>query len=1039
MFSHFFINRPIFASVISIIIVLTGTVSLFGLPVDQYPDIAPPQVKVSASFSGAIASVASESVGVPLEQELNGTPNMLYMQSKSTNSGSTNITVTFEVGTNADLAAVDVQNTASQASGNLPVDVQQNGVTVSTESSVELLKIALTSEDPKYNDIYLSNYASINIQAALKRIPGVGKVRNTGARSYSMRIWVRPDRMAGYGLTVSDVSSAIKEQNKEAAAGNIGAQPMNASIKLNFPINAQGRFNKVEDFKNIMVKVDPDGSIIRLRDIADIELGSSAYTLQSNLNGQAATILQVYMLPGSNALDVTKRVKAEMQRLAKNFPEGIKWVSFYDASEFIELSINEVKTTLFQALMLVILVVYLFLQNWRTTLIPALAVPVSIIGTFIALSAFGLTINTISLLALVLAIGIVVDDAIVVVESVERIIKEQQLSVLEATKQAMTELSGALIATSLVLAAVFVPVSFLAGITGIMYREFAISITVAVLISTLVALTLSPALCVLFLKENQKISTPAIFRWFNHHIDTLAKKYTYLVSLTCLNAKRSYVAVILAFIGCWLVFSSLPTGFIPQEDQGRFFIDITLPDAATVTRTNKVIAEAERHILDHDAVAYSFSLAGENRRAGSSQANGQLEIILKPWSYRAGKAYNVEQVIEELKLKLETIPTAQFNVYQPSAVSGVGSGSGVEMVLQDRTGSNFDGLMETLTLVLDELNKQPEIAKATSPVQAQVPQLYLEVDREKAMALEVPIGDVYSTMQVLTGSSIINDFNLFGRVYRVKMQADEQFRARPSDLNHFYVRSGNGAMVPMNVLAKISLTTGPSAINRYNLFSSANINVTPSSGYSSGDAIDAINRVTNGILPEGMGYEWSGLTYQEIKSAGQMNTALLLALIFVFLFLAALYESWTLPLAVLLISPIAMLGASVTVWLVNIENNLFFQVAFISLIGLAAKNSILIVEVANQFYRNGLSAQQAAFKAASLRFRPIMMTAASFILGVLPLILATGPGSVSRQSISYPILGGMVLASTIGIILVPLFFITVARFVKVAPKGDHNA
>jgi multidrug efflux pump subunit AcrB len=451
-----------------------------------------------------------------------------------------------------------------------------------------------------------------------------------------------------------------------------------------------------------------------------------------------------------------------------------------------------------------------------------------------------------------------------------------------------------------------------------------------------------------------------------------------------------------------------------------------------------VIAEAERHILAHDAVAYSFSLAGENRRAGSSQANGQLEVILKPWSYRAGKDYNVEQVLEELKLILETIPTAKFNVYQPSAVSGVGSGSGVEMVLQDRTGSNFDGLMETLTLVLDELNKQPEIAKATSPVQAQVPQLFLEVDREKAMALEVPIADVYSTMQVLTGSSIINDFNLFGRVYRVKMQADEQFRARPSDLNHFYVRSANGAMVPMNVLAKISLTTGPSAINRYNLFSSANINVNPAAGYSSGDAIEAINRVTETILPQGMGYEWSGLTYQEIKSAGQMNTALLLALIFVFLFLAALYESWTLPLAVLLISPIAMLGASLTVWLVNIENNLFFQVAFISLIGLAAKNSILIVEVANQFYRNGLTPQQAAFKAASLRFRPIMMTAASFILGVLPLILAAGPGSVSRQSISYPILGGMVLASTIGIILVPLFFITVARFVKVTPGGNSN-
>lgn len=1038
MFSHFFIKKPIFASVISIVIVLTGLVSLFGLPIDQYPNIAPPQVKVSASFSGATASVASESVSVPLEQELNGTPNMLYMESKSTNSGSTSITVTFEVGTDADLAAVDVQNTASQAGADLPVDVQQNGVTVSTESSVELLKIALTSDSEKYNDIYLSNYASINIQAALKRIPGVGKVRNTGARSYSMRIWIRPDRMAGYGLTITDVRNSIKEQNKEAAAGTIGAQPMNESIKLNFPINAQGRFNKVEDFKNIMVKVDPDGSIIRLRDIASIELGSSAYTLQSNLNGQPATILQVYMLPGANALEVTKRVKDEMATLAKSFPKGVNWVNFYDASEFIELSIDEVKTTLFQALLLVILVVYLFLQNWRTTLIPALAVPVSIIGTFVALAAFGLTINTISLLALVLAIGIVVDDAIVVVESVERILKEQKVSVYQATKQAMSELSGALIATSLVLAAVFVPVSFLAGITGIMYREFAIAITVAVLTSTVVALTLSPALCALFLKSEQQEKKNAFFTWFNQAIDRLGQKYTHVVKLTCFNAKRSYLAVIIAFIGFWFVFSSLPTGFIPQEDQGRFFVDITLPDAATVTRTNKVIQEAEKHVLAHDAVAYSFSLAGENRRAGSSQANGQLEVILKPWSYRADKDYNVQQVLDELKVVLDEIPTAQFNVYQPSAVSGVGSGSGVELALQDRSGSNFEGLMETLNVFLDELNKQPEILKASSPVQAQVPQLFLEVDREKAMALEVPIADVYSTMQVLTGSSTINDFNLFGRVYRVKIQADEDFRARPSDLNNFYVRSGNGAMVPMNVLAKISLTTGPSAINRYNLFSSANVNASAADGYSTGDVIEAIERVAQVTLPQGMGYEWTGLTFQEIKSAGQMNTALILAVIFVFLFLAALYESWTLPLAVLLISPIAMLGASLTVWLVGIENNLFFQVAFISLIGLAAKNSILIVEVANQYYRKGMSAQEAAFTAASVRFRPIMMTAASFILGVLPLILAVGPGSVSRQSISYPILGGMVLASTIGIILVPLFFITVARFMKVTDRGDNN-
>ena len=540
MFSHFFIKRPVFAIVISLVILLTGLVSLFTLPIDQYPDIAPPSVKVSASFPGATAETASESVAIPLEQELNGTPNMLYMESKATNSGSVGITLTFDVGTDPDLALVDVQNTASQAGSNLPVDVQTEGVNVSNESSVELLKLALTSDDPRYDEIYLSNYASINVEAALKRVPGVGKVRNTGSRSYAMRVWLKPDILAGYELTVNDVTTAIKAQNKEAAAGEIGAQPMNDAIKLNFPVRAQGRLNKVDEFNNIMLRVNSDGSMIRLRDVARVELASSAYTLNSKLNEQPATILQVYMLPGSNALAVTERVKAEMERLSAAFPKGVKWQLFYDASEFIKLSINEVINTLIQALILVILVVYLFLQNWRTTLIPALAVPVSIVGTFIALAAFGFTINNVSLLAMVLAIGIVVDDAIVVVESVERLINEQNMEVVAATKQAMTELSGAIVATSLVLAAVFVPVSFLAGITGIMYREFAISITVAVLISTLVALTLSPALCAIFLKPSLP-SNNKIFVKFNNWLEGFGKKYTWLVKACSEKAKRSYI------------------------------------------------------------------------------------------------------------------------------------------------------------------------------------------------------------------------------------------------------------------------------------------------------------------------------------------------------------------------------------------------------------------------------------------------------------------------------------------------------------------
>ncbi|MED5511676.1 MAG: efflux RND transporter permease subunit, partial [Pseudomonadota bacterium] len=982
----------------------------------------------SASFPGATAETASESVAIPLEQELNGTPNMLYMESKATNSGSVGITLTFDVGTDPDLALVDVQNTASQAGSNLPVDVQTEGVNVSNESSVELLKLALTSDDPRYDEIYLSNYASINVEAALKRVPGVGKVRNTGSRSYAMRVWLKPDILAGYELTVNDVTAATKAQNKEAAAGEIGAQPMSDAIKLNFPVRAQGRLNKVDEFNNIMLRVNSDGSMIRLRDVARVELASSAYTLNSKLNEQPATILQVYMLPGSNALAVTERVKAEMARLSEAFPKGVKWQLFYDASEFIKLSINEVINTLIQALILVILVVYLFLQNWRTTLIPALAVPVSIVGTFIALAAFGFTINNVSLLAMVLAIGIVVDDAIVVVESVERLINEQNMEVVAATKQAMTELSGAIVATSLVLAAVFVPVSFLAGITGIMYREFAISITVAVLISTLVALTLSPALCAIFLKPSAP-SNNKIFNKFNSWLEGVGEKYTWLVKACTEKAKRSYIGFFIMIGGCYFVFSQLPSSFMPQEDQGRFFVDITLPDAATVSRTNEVISKANQYVMNHAGVAYSFTLAGENRRAGSAQSHGQMEVILKPWQVRAEQGFTVTSVMNDIRKQLYAIPDAEFNVFQPSAVAGLGSGSGVEFALQEKTGGNLTSLVESLEVLLANLNNRPEVAKASSSLRGSVPQLFLELDREKAMALEVPIADVYSTMKVLTGSSTINDFNLFGRVYRVKVQAEDEFRARPENLNEFYVRSKNGAMVPSNVLAKLNLTTGPSAINRFNMFTSAMVNVSPAEGYASGDVIKVIKEEMV-KLPPNLGYEWTGLTYQEIRSSGQLSIAISLAIVFVFLFLAALYESWSLPFAVLLISPIAMLGAAVLTLVTGHENNLFFQVAFIALIGLAAKNSILIVEVANQLYQEGMDAADAAIEAARSRFRPILMTAASFVLGVLPLVLASGPGAVGRQSVSMPILGGMLLASSIGIILVPLFFITAARFVK---------
>ncbi|MFP9135269.1 efflux RND transporter permease subunit [Shewanella algae] len=1033
--AQFFIGRPVFSAVISIVIVLLGLIAMFQLPVDQYPYITPPQVSISASYPGAASTTAAESVATPLEQQVNGVPNMIYMSSKSTNSGSTNVTITFDVGTSPDLAAVDVQNATQQAIDSLPIDVQTAGVSVSKDSSVELLKLSLTSKDPRFDEIYLSNYASINIESALRRIPGVGRVRNTGARSYAMRVWLRPDALAGHSLTTTDVIDAIKAQNKETPAGTVGTQPNTSALSQTLPITASGRLSSVREFEEIIVRANPDGSLIRLRDIARVELGSSAYTLQSQLNGENAIILQVYLLPGANALEVTRKVKETMAELATKFPSGMDWQVFYDASVFIEESIDEVVQTLIEALVLVVLVVYLFLQNLRATLIPAIAVPVSLIGTLAAMLAFGFTINTVSLLALVLAIGIVVDDAIVVVENVERLINEKGMSPMAATRSAMKELSGALIATSLVLCAVFVPVSFLAGITGIMYREFAVAIAVAVLISTVVALTLSPALCALLLRPGDAAKS-GFFFWLNNRLSKLTDKYVSLVGVANKHARRSYLVFGAMVVAVWYIMSHLPSSFMPDEDQGRFFIDMTLPAGATVNRTQKVLKIAERHVLAHPAVAWSFTLAGENRRSGSNQANGQFEVVLKPWAEREQSQATVQKVMKELKHELSQVLQAEFNLYLPSAVPGLGNGSGVEMVLQDTSGTNFKGLMETSNELVEQLKQQPEVAAAAMSLQGSIPQMYLSVNEAKAMAIGVDVPDLYSTIKTFTDSSVVNDFNLFGRVYKVRVQAEDSYRQFPQQIKDYYVRSSNGVMVPIGVLADYEYTVGPAAVTHYNLFSSASINVTPAAGYASGDVIKAINRVAKPMLPPEFKYEWTGLTFQEVRSANQTSIAITLALVFVFLFLAALYESWTIPVAVLLIAPVAMLGASLATLLSGMQSNLFFQVAFIALIGMAAKNSILIVEFANQLHREGRSRLEAAMEAAAMRFRPILMTSMAFILGVLPLVLSAGPGSVSRHSVSIPILGGMVLATSIGIILVPLFFVTTAGWVRAKVKGD---
>jgi hydrophobe/amphiphile efflux-1 (HAE1) family protein len=1039
--SRFCIDRPIFAAVISIVIVLVGMISVLSLPIDQYPDITPPAVSITSSFPGATAKSVAESVSAPIEKQLNGVPNMIYLESNSKNTGDSRVTVTFAVGTNIDLAAVDVQNEVKLAEADLPVDVIQEGVSVEKLANVELMKIAIRSDDPKFDEIYLSNYMSININDEMKRIPGVGRTRNNGSRRYSMRIWLKPDRLAAYSLTTNDVRDAVREQNVATAAGVIGGQPTGEDVMLTYPVSAEGRLQSAEEFGDIIVRANADGSMVRLRDVARVELGAKAYTRDSRLDGGPAAVLSIFLLPGANALDVSQRVRARMAELEQRFPEGLDWLVVYDSAEFIQQSITEVIITLIEALLLVVLVVYLFLQNWRTTLIPSLAVPVSVIGTFIAMLVMGFSLNTINLLALVLVIGIVVDDAIVVVENVERLMQEEGLEPREATIQSMDELTGALVATSLVLAAVFVPVALLPGITGILYREFAVTITVAVLLSTLVALTLSPALCAILLKREEVGQKNALFRKIDEWLEIGSEQFGSWVGLTLEHMKRTVLAFLLMGGTAWLLMGIVPSSFMPVEDKGQFFVDMELHQGSSVNRTKPVLHRAESFVMAHPAVKHVFSLAGENRQSGANEAKGMLEVILKPWEERKSGGYTVEKVIEEVREELETYPEILVQVSQPPAVPGLGLGSGVDLVLQDLTGTNWEGLLDANELIIQKANQHPVLTGVSSPVEPETPELFLDVDRSEAKALGVPLADIYGTMRTLTGSLVVNDFNLYGRVYRVRMQAEDEFRKRPDALQYYYVRSSSGAMVPMSVLSELNYSTGPAAIDHYNMFTAGRISGDPDTGYSTGQAINAMREVLESTLPPGIGYEWTGLTDQEIKAGGQAVIAMVLAVVFVYLFLCALYESWTVPLAVLLIAPTAIFGALLAVYLRGLQANVFFQIAMVALVGMAAKNSILIVEFAKQLVEQGLSFKEAALQSAKLRFRPIMMTAVSFIFGVMPLVLSSGPGAVARQSISTAVLGGMVVATSLGILIVPLFFVLLGRLDRklVRIAGDESS
>lgn len=1021
----FFIDRPVFSTVLSILIVIAGIIGLVMLPVDQYPQITPPVVKINASYPGASALTVSQAVATPIEQELNGTPGMIYMQSSSSNSGGLGITVTFDVSADPDLAAVEIQNRVKLAESRLPGEVVQNGITIEKQAPSQLMTLSLMSEDPKFDEIYLSNFATINVLDVLRRIPGVGRVSNIGSRYYGMQIWVYPDRLANMGLTVKDLQDALKDQNRESAAGELGKQPV-LDVDVTLPVTAQGRLSTVKEFEDIVIRANADGSIVRMSDVARVSLEASSYATESGINGKNAAILGIYMLPGANALDVAEHVKTAMKEISRNFPEGLEYNFPFDMTEYISQSVHEVYKTLFEALFLVILVVFLSLQNWRAALIPTIAVPISLIGTFGFMLILGFSLNMLTLLGLILAIGIVVDDAIVVVENVERIMAEERVSARQATHKAMRELSGALIATSMVLAAVFVPVSFLGGITGQLYRQFSVTIVVSVLLSTVVALTLSPAMCAIILKPSHK-KKPFIFRKINLWLSIGNKKYTRLLEKAICNPRRILAGFGMALVAIFVLNRALPTSFIPEEDQGFFTVELEMPEGATLERTRQVTDRAIEYFEKQEAVAYVQNVTGSSPRIGTSQSRATLTVILKPWKERKSSGMKVEDVMEAARKEFYYYPEIKAYLNRPPVIPGLGESGGLEMQLEARGDATWDNLVNATDTFLFYASKAPELQGVSSAMQSEIPQLYFDVDRDRAKFLGIPLADIFSTMKAYLGSVYVNDFNMFNRIYRVYIQAEAPYRATRDNIGLFFVRAKNGAMVPLTALGTTQYTTGPGTIKRFNMFSTASVSAVAAPGYSTGEAMAAMERIAREHLPENIGLEWSGLSYQEKQAGGQTGFVMALVFLFVFLFLAAQYESWIVPIAVLLSLPVAALGAYLGVWLTGLENDVYFQIGLVTLIGLAAKNAILIVEFAKVQVDAGVEVVKAAIHAARMRFRPILMTSLAFVLGMLPMVVASGPGSASRHSIGTGVFFGMLVAITVGIVLVPFFFVLIYK------------
>ena len=1023
----FFLRRPIFSTVISLIITLVGAIAISVLPVEQYPDLTPPQVEVNATYTGASANVIAETVASLLESQINGVDNMIYMNSVSSGTGSMSLTVSFNVGTDPDQATIDVNNRVQLALAQLPQEVQRMGVSVLKKSSSMLQIIFLTSPDQRYNTIYLSNYALLNIVDELKRLPGVGDAKNFAAQDYSMRVWLKPDVMSQLGVTPEDIATALRDQNAQFAAGRMGAEPMSPGVGVTWQITTQGRLTTPEQFGDVILRTQPDGSILRLKDVATIELGAQSYDFVGKYNGLDAVPIGIYLSPGANALATAEVVKAKMEELSKEFPVGVAYSIPYDTTTFVKISIEEVVKTLFEAMVLVFLVVYLFLQNWRATLIPCLAVPVSIVGTFAGMYALGFSINTLTMFGLVLAIGIVVDDAIVVLEHVERHISDG-LPPRKATAKAMQEVTGPVIAIVLVLCAVFIPVAFTGGMAGRMYQQFAITIAVSVVISGAVALTFTPALCALLLKPGHG-EPNVFFRKFNGWFEGLTGKY---VSIVKLLLRRSLLAVglfVLVLVGIGGVFERVPGGLVPDEDQGYLIALMTMPDGAAISRTSAVVEKLDKAIMADPLVADVMSFSGMDAVSGAAKTNvATFFFTLKPWGERKAPGDSSFDLARKLYGMGFGLEQGSFIAFNPPPISGMSNTGGFEMWLQDRNGRGSVELSDVAQKLAEAANKRPELQGVSTSFTVNAPQLFVELDREKARTLGVNVSDVFQTMQATFGSSYINDFNLYGRTFRVYTQSEKDYRARPEDLAEVYVRNKQDEMIPLTALINVKPTSGPQTVERFNNFQAAKFMGNPATGYSSGQAMTAMEEVAKEVLPDGYTIAWSGSSYQEKLVSSGGSLVFVLALVMVFLILAAQYESWSLPLTVLTAVPFGVLGAITAIWLRGISNDVYFQVALVTLIGLSAKNAILIVEFAVEQYRNeGKDAVHAAEEAARLRFRPIVMTSLAFILGCVPLAVSTGAGAASRHAIGTSVIGGMLVATLVAPLFVPFFFRWIMR------------